>query len=281
MSVPRLALRLALVAACLLAVIPPAVAAGPREIMVSAAASLRDVLEEAGRMFETQNPGTKVTFNFGASGALRSQIVNGAPVDLFLSADLRDVQALVEPGIPASGSDRHDVGSGPPAPGRALLRGPPRPFLRNELVFFVPTASTLTATGVAGLRGAAGGKFAIGNPRSVPAGRYAQEALQAAGVAEAIADRLVLCENVRQVLDYVRRGEADGGFVYRTDAGTVPPAEGRILFAVPPEQHSPIVYGAGRLAAAPQPELADRFLAFLSGPEAMAVFAAAGFRQPE
>ncbi len=242
-----------------------AFAGGTGEIIVSAAASLKNVLETVGRKFEAKNPGSRITFNFGASGALVNQILGGAPADLLFSADIRDFDRLVHPEGVASGQ------------GNLLIPGHPLPFLRNQLVLVVPGKSTLEIKSLAGLASNDWKKIAIGNPRTVPAGRYASETLGAERLSEQLGSRLVLCENVRQVLDYVSRGEVEGGFVYRTDARSAQPGEVKVLFEIPVEMHSPILYGVGRMAGSSNQGLADGFLTFVLQPESLEVFSNAGF----
>ncbi|MBF0498656.1 MAG: molybdate ABC transporter substrate-binding protein [Candidatus Riflebacteria bacterium] len=231
------------------------------EIIVSAAASLKNAMEAVGKIFEMKNPGGKVTFNFGGSGALLSQIIAGAPVDIFIAADIRDVQILGEKNLLATGS--------------------PKPFLRNELVFIIPGGSQLSAQSMADLKKTEWNKIAVGNPKSVPAGLYTEESLKNENLTESLQDRLVFCENVRQVLDYVIRGEVEGGFVYLTDAKTAKAGDVKQAFAVPSEKHSPIIYGLGKISTSKNPELTEKFVSFLTQPEAQEVFAAAGFILPE
>ena len=240
-----------------------AVAAEQKSILVSAAVSLKNVLEQCQKCFEAKNPDVRIKFNFGSSGMLLNQIRSGAPVDLFFSADIRDFEK-----IDASAT-------------KIIAEGYPKPFVRNELVFIVPKSGEAGPLDFEDLRMDALKKIAIGNPKTVPAGRYADEAIRASGRYEALREKLILCENVRQVLDYVVRGEVDGGFVYRTDAAMAPDGAIRQEFVVSPEKHAPIVYGVGRLTAANNPELVERFVAFISEPECQEIFTAAGFLLPK
>lgn len=249
-----------------------AVAAEQKSILVSAAVSLKNVLEQCQKRFEAKNPDVKIKFNFGGSGMLLNQIKSGAPIDLFFCADIRDFEKI----------DAPDTASGTANPAAKIIaEGYPKPFARNELVFIVPANSEAGPLDFEDLRMDALKKIAIGNPKTVPAGRYADEAARASGRYEALREKLVLCENVRQVLDYVVRGEVDGGFVYRTDAALVAESVIRQAFVVSPEMHAPIVYGVGRLTAASNPELVERFVAFISEPECQEIFTAAGFLLPK
>ena len=265
-----------------------AVAAEQKSILVSAAVSLKNVLEQCQKHFETKNPDVKIKFNFGSSGMLLNQIKSGAPIDLFFSADIRDFEKIENtentektgsPGKPAN-PDTASASSAKPV-AKIIADGYPKPFARNELVFIVPANSEAGPLDFEDLRMDALKKIAIGNPKTVPAGRYADEAIRASGRYEALREKLVLCENVRQVLDYVVRGEVDGGFVYRTDAVLVAESVIRQAFVVSPDKHAPIVYGVGRLTAANNPELVERFVAFISEPECQEIFTAAGFLLPK
>lgn len=253
--------RLSIIICCFLIWNVASFAVEPKEIIVSAAASLKNVMETIGKKFEEKNPGVKVIFNFGASGALLTQIIGGAPVDLFIAADIQDVRKLGEKNLLASGSSR--------------------PFLRNELVFIISGGSQLKAQSMADLKNPEWKNIAMGNPKTVPAGRYAEESLKAENLAEALKDRLILCENSRQVLDYVTRAEVEGGFVYQTDVKAAKPGEVKQVFAVPPEKHSPIMYGLGKMSATKNPDLTEKFLSFIAQPEGQEVFTAAGFLLPE
>ncbi len=257
------AILLFIVAVGSLSFIAPVNAVEQKSILVSAAVSLKNVLEHCQKRFEEKNPDVKIKFNFGASGMLLNQIKSGAPIDLFISADIRDFEKIDAPAA------------------KIIAEGYPKPFAGNELVFIVPKNSEAGPLAFEDLRMDALKKIAIGNPKTVPAGRYADEAIRASGRYEALREKLVLCENVRQVLDYVIRGEVDGGFVYRTDAAQAAAGEIRQAFAVSPEMHAPIVYGLGRLTAANNPELVERFIAFMAGPECREILTAAGFLLPK
>ena len=167
-------------------------------LTVSAAASLADAMREIGTRFEATRTGSSVRFNFAASGVLVQQIVQGAPVDVFASADAQ----TMDRGIAARVID-------------ATTR---RDFAANALVMVTAADGAPALSALKDLAGPSVKRIAIGKPASVPAGRYAQQALTAAGLLPALEPRLVYADNVRQVLDYVSRGEVEAGFVYRTDA---------------------------------------------------------------
>jgi len=231
------------------------------DVTVSAAASLTNAFTELGKTFESQNPRAKILFNFAASGALLQQIAKGAPVDVFASADEETMdqaqkQDLVEPGT------RVD-------------------FVRNALVVVVPSDSRLTAKSLAEFDAAAVdgrlSRIAIGQPASVPVGRYAKSVLEQAGLWAKVERRMIGAQSVRQVLDYVARGEVDAGFVYATDAAVMPDKV-RVLFAVPTP--TPIRYPIAVMKAAGDKALATRFTQFIASPEAQAVLARYGFARP-
>lgn len=230
-----------------------------RELLVSAAMSLKEALTEAGTAFERVHPDVKVSFNFGASGQMKAQIANGAPVDVFVSPSADDVAALEGQGL--------------------LLAGTRVDVARNTLVLVRPRSGGAFAfAAMPDLARPEIGRVAIGNPASVPAGRYAREALAATGLDGAVAGKLILAENVRQVLDYVARGEVDAGFVYRTDARTEP----RVLVVteLAAGQHAPILYPAAVVAASRNVEAARAFVLFLRSSEVRALFERHGFGTP-
>lgn len=166
-------------------------------ITVSAAASLGDAFKAIAREYEAQHPEDNVLLNVGGSGTLLQQIRQGAPVDVFASADEATMDKADEAGLIAPDS-RHI-------------------FARNTLVLIQPanahdrlnSLEALTADGVR--------RIAMGNPDSVPAGRYTRLALESVGVWKTMQPRMILTQNVRQALDYVARGEVDAGFVYGSD----------------------------------------------------------------
>jgi molybdate transport system substrate-binding protein len=229
---------------------------GAEELTVSAAASLTNAFPEIGQAFEKQHPDTKVIFNFAASGPLLQQIAQGAPVDVFASADQKTMDQAQDKGliIPASRKN----------------------FVSNTLVLIVPQDSKFNLTGPQGLTQPAVKRVAVGNPVSVPVGRYAQEALTQAGLWEALQPKLIMGESVRQVLDYISRGEVDAGFVYATDAAIM----GKVKTVATVQGHQPIVYPVALVAASRKQELGQEFLNLLASPEGMAILAKYGFGKP-
>lgn len=257
MPAPLRPLRHACRALALLALAGHLVSAAAMEVTVSAAASLRDAFTEIAREFEKANPQHKVLLNFGASGQLLQQIARGAPVDVFAAADLESMDRAGTQGL--------------------IMRDTRANFARNELVLAVPLAAKSVPAALADLRQPAFERIAVGNPDSVPAGRYAQGALEAAALWDALKPRFVYTQNVRQALDYVARGEADAGFVYRTDA-VVMADRARIALVVPTtrEVSYPIAVVKGGGAA----EIGRQFVRFVLSEKAQAILARFQFRAP-
>lgn len=249
----RFPVRSALCLCVLLFGSAPAFAAD--KILVFAAASLKNALDDADAAYHQQGGG-EVVASYAASGALAKQIENGAPADLFISADLKWMDALAHEQLVKTATN----------------------LLGNELVVVAPVSSTTTLTLAAGLdlRPALGdGRLAIGDPQSVPAGDYAQRALQKLGAWQGVEDRLARSDSVRAALTLVSRGEAPLGIVYATDAAA---ASGLAVAGVfPADSHDPIVYPFAVIRAGDTPE-ARALLEFLQGDAAREVFAKRGFK---
>jgi len=245
-----------LAAALLVAVLPALGAA--QQLTVSAAASLTDAFKEIGSKFEAARPGVTLRFNFAASGTLIQQIAQGAPVDVFASADEVTVARGIEQKLLDSGSRRD--------------------FARNTLVLVAPVRGgpqikALGDLGTIGVR-----RIAIGKPATTPAGRYAKEALDTAGLWPLLEPKFVFADTVRQVLDYVARGEADAGFVYRTDAVA---GANKVKIALTVEGHTPVRYPAAVISESRHKALASDFIAYLSAPSAQGVMAKYGFSKAD
>jgi len=227
------------------------------ELTVSAAASLTNALRDIAPLFEAAAPGTRLLFNFAASGPLLQQIAKGAPVDVFISADQETMDQAQAQNLVAAAQRRNVVS--------------------NTLVVVVPQASAQVPRVLADLAQPAYQRVAIGLPASVPVGRYAQGVLEAAGLWTAVSARMIGAQSVRQALDYVARGEVDAGFVYATDAALMPDRV-RVAFIVPTAR--PILYPAAPVAASANAALAQQFVDFLAAPAAQAVLARHGFGRP-
>lgn len=229
------------------------------ELTVSAAASLTDALNEIQKAYEAAHPNVKISFNYGASGALEQQIEQGAPADLFLSAAKKNMQALV---------DKHLVDASQETN-----------LLNNELVVVVPAGSQSNVASEADLAHAGVKTIAIGIPESVPAGNYAKESLTNAKLWDSLQSKTVQGKDVRQVLQYVETGNADAGFVYKTDALTSDKV--KVAFAVDPATYTPIEYPVGIVKATKHAQEAEDFYRYLQSKEALDVFVRFGFSVPK
>src|SRR5690606_3547574 len=199
--------------------------ASAQEITVSAAASLTNAFKELGPRFEAATPGATVRFNFAASGVLLQQIRQGAPVDVFASAD----QATMDRGMKQSLLDAASKVD----------------FAANSVVLVIPAQDAVPVSGLQDLHGPAVKRIAVGKPTTVPAGRYAKEALDALGAWEKLEPKFVQADSVRQVLDYVSRGEVEAGFVYATDAAIM---KGRVKVVTIATGHTPVSYPIAMVA---------------------------------
>lgn len=226
----------------------------PDPLVVLAASSLTESLTAVGAAW-AQAGHPPLTFSFDASSKLARQIEAGAPADLFFSADGEWMDALAAKGLVATDT-RVDL-------------------LGNRLVTVVRADGGWAPTGPEALGGPALLHLALAG-ESVPAGRYAQAALTATGAWAAVAPRVVRADNVRAALTWVATGQAEAGVVYATDARVEPRVT--VAFVFPEATHPPIVYPAAALSDAPAE--ARAFLDWCQGPEARAIFAAAGFTEP-
>ena len=190
---PALALSLALSL--------PAQAAASETITVSAAASLIDAFQAIAHEYEARRPGDTVHLNFAGSGTLLQQIDKGAPVDVFASADEHTMDQAETKGLVDTASRRV--------------------FARNHLVLVQSLGAATRITSLSALNDVAVRRIAVGNPLTVPAGRYAHLALEAAGLQAPVQDKIIPTSSVRQALDYVSRGEVDAAFVYQSDAAAM------------------------------------------------------------
>jgi molybdate transport system substrate-binding protein len=224
-------------------------------MIVFAAASLTDALNTIEKSYEART-GKHVTLVFAASSTLARQIESSAGADMFISADTEWMDYLDNKGLMAHQSRRNMLG--------------------NHLVLIAPADSkaSLKIAPHFNLLGAlSGGRLAVADPDSVPAGKYGRQTLTSLGVWNSVVHHLASAENVRVALAYVARGETPLGIVYTTDAISEPKV--RIVDTFPDNTHTPIVYPVA-LAKDARPDAAA-FLAFLSSPSATSVFTKAGF----
>ena len=227
------------------------------DLTVSAASSLTQAFQQLGPIFETANPGTKVQFNFGASGALLQQIAKGAPADVFASADQDTMdQAQSQNLIRAAGR---------------------RNFALNALVVIVPATGGQAPKVLADLAQPRYKRIAIGLPASVPVGRYTKSALAQAGLWSAIEPKMIGAQNARQALDYTARGEVDAGFVYATDAAVM---SDKVKVALTVPTPTPVLYPIAPIASSSHADAAQKFVAFMQSAPAQNVLAQYGFGKP-
>ena len=232
-------------------------AAAAQQITVSAAASLTDAFKELAPRFEATRPGATVRFNFAASGTLLQQISQGAPVDVFASAD----------------QDTMDRGSA-----QKLVDADTRTdFVTNSLVLVEPAQDGAGIKTLQDLAGPAVRRIAVGKTATVPVGRYTRQVLEAANLWTVLEPKFVQADSVRQVLDYVSRGEAEAGFVYRTDAAI---AGDKVRIVLTPSGHTPVRYPVAVVADSRQKALAKDFIAFLTSDAGQQILARYGFGKP-
>lgn len=224
------------------------------EINISAAASLADALTEIQAEYVKES-NTILQFNFAASGTLQKQIAEGAPCDLFISASKSHMDALEEAGMIVTDSRKNLLGN-------ALTL-----IAASEKADVIQGYESLTSADVTGI--------SVGTPESVPAGKYAQQALQNLGIWDQIQDKVIFAKDVRQVLEYVDAGNVDCGLVYKSDAMVM--KTGIVVADLPEDSHDPIIYPAALIADSTQEEAAARFYDFLKTDYAKSVFKKYGF----
>ena len=243
----------AIAAPLILATASPASGA---ELVVSAAASLTNAFRDIGKVFEAKHVGSRVVFNFAATDVLLAQIAKGAPADVFAAADEHAMDRAEREGL--------------------LLDGSRRDFAGNRLVLIVPVGrQQMSSLGELALPPF--GRIAMGSPRTVPAGRYAKAALDRAQLWDRIEPRCVFALNVRQVLDYVAREEADAGFVYATDAAVM---GGKVKIAIEVSTPMPVRYPVAILRGSRYADEARAFVALLGSEAARKILASYGFASP-
>jgi molybdate transport system substrate-binding protein len=227
-----------------------------RDLLVFGAASLKNALDDANAQY-LHVGGRKVVVSYGASSALAKQIENGAPADIFFSADLDWMDYAAE---------------------RKLIKPETRfNLLGNTLVLIAPADSTVNLTIAANFplaQALGNGRLAMADPSSVPAGKYGKAALEALGVWASVAGKVAPAPDVRATLVFVSRGEAPLGIVYRTDA--VADKGVKIVGAFPESTHPPIIYPIAVTMASTHPDAAA-YIGFLKSPSAKPAFEKQGF----
>lgn len=229
----------------------------PRELLVSAAASLTDAFSDIEAAFEHERPDVDVILNLASSGTLYRQIEQGAPVDVYASANPLWMARAVDHGF----ADKDAV----------------TVFAHNTLVLAVPADNPAGITGVQDLTTSAVQRVAMGAPATVPAGLYARDALNALGIFDSLMPKYIFGESVRQVLDYLVRGEVDCGFIYRTDAVRA----GQAIQAIQTMTlKQPVAYPLAPLKNAGDPLLASEFVDFILSQQGAELLRARGFERP-
>ena len=243
------------VSALCLAVAVPAM---PAEVLVvSAAASLTDAFRDIVPAFEAAHPGVDVVMNFASSGALYRQIAQGAPVDVYASANPKWMAKAVQ--------------------GAFTTKVAVRVLAHNALVLAVPADNPAGVDTVSDLARETVQRIGIGLPTTVAAGQYARTALVSQGMYATLEPKFIQCAHVRQVLDYLVRGEVDAGFVYRTDA--VKAGHGVVIIADLPLP-KPVTYPIAALTGSKAAGLSREFVAFVTGPKGGGLLEARGFERP-
>ncbi len=226
------------------------------EFMLAAAASLQDALTELKAGIESEVPGITLRVTTGASGVLGQQINQGAPIDLFLSAAEKPVRELEK------------AGQLTPATSLALLS--------NDLVLIAPKTTFIGS--IADLKNPKIKRIALGEPRTVPAGDYAMQTLSSFKLDKDLSHKFVYAKDVRQVLNYVERGEVDAGFVYKSDWISAAGKNVTLVEQAPESSHRPIRYFAAVVATSKNQDKAKKMVTYLAGPKAAVIWRKYGFQ---
>ncbi|MBM6837368.1 molybdate ABC transporter substrate-binding protein [Clostridium saudiense] len=225
------------------------------ELTISAAASLKEAMAELESLFSEKNPNISLTFNFGASGSLQQQIEQGAPCDLFISAGKKQMTALADKDLLVSDTNKD--------------------LVKNRLVLIstdnteVTSLNDLTTDKVK--------TIAVGEPSSVPAGKYADEVLENLGIKSEIESKLVFSKDVKEVLAWSTSENADVGFVYLSDALSNDTA--KIIETISEDLHSPITYPVAVIKDSKNVDAAKTFEDFLFSDQAQQVFEKYGYNK--
>ncbi|MDB4895222.1 MAG: modA [Firmicutes bacterium] len=233
----------------------PTAQQAPTEVVVSAAASLADVMKPLQSGFEADNPTIKLRFNFGSSGSLQQQIEQGAPVDLFISAATAPMDAIVAKQLVSQSAVKQLAG--------------------NKVVLIRPKSDANGITTWTQLTDSQVKHIALGNPQHVPAGQYGKAVLEKLGLWDRVQGHLILGEDVRQVLNYVESGEVQAGLVYSTDAAQSQKVV--VVAEAPAGSHPPVVYPMAVLKDAQHAAQAEAFASYLLSPKGQQVLRQYGF----
>jgi molybdate transport system substrate-binding protein len=223
-------------------------------LTISAATSLKESMTDIQKIYQQEKPNVNITYNFGSAGALQQQIQQGVPVDVFISAASKQVDALQKQGL--------------------LLDDSRKNLLQNKVVLIVPKTAT-NISNFQDLLKADVKKVALGEPGSVPVGKYAEETLNFLGISQLIKQKAVFAKDVRQVVTYVETGNVDAGIVYETEAKQSDKV--KIVATAPENSHSPIIYPVAVLKNSKDAAAAKEFVEFLRSEKAGNVFKKYGF----
>lgn len=211
----------------------------PVELNISAAASLKESMTDIQAEYKKTNPNVTLTVNYGASGSLQQQIEQGAPCDVFISAGQSQMKALDGKSL--------------------LLENTKKDLVKNDLVLVGPKDTSITS--ISDLTSDKVKKIAVGEPKSVPAGQYADEVFTKLGIKDSISSKLVFAKDVKEVLAWSTSGNVDVGFVYKSDA--LSNTSAKIIETISDDKHSPITYPIGVIKASKNPDAAKSFEDFL------------------
>ena len=222
------------------------------ELTISAAASLKEVMADLEKEFTKENPNISLTFNFGSSGSLQKQIEEGAPSEIFISAGEAQMKALSEKGL--------------------LTDDSVKTLVKNNLVL-ITTSTDITR--IDDLTTDKVTHIAVGEPSSVPAGKYADQSLTNLNIKDAVSSKLVYAKDVKEVLSWTVSGNAEAGFVYKSD--TYNNDSIHIIETISEDYHSPINYPVGIIKATQSPDAAKAFENFLFTDKAKELFTKYGY----
>lgn len=227
------------------------------ELNISAAASLQEAMKEIETEFKKVNPDVKLVVNLGASGALMQQIQEGAPCDVFISAGAKQMNQLIDDGI--------------------VEKDDSKTLLINDLVLVAAKGEKVDSLDA--LKGDDISKIAIGDPESVPAGKYGKEVLDNTNLYDSVKDKLVLAKDVKEVLSWVQQGNAQVGFVYLSDTVGIDNID--VVLTTDKDTHSLIAYPIAVLKESKQNEAAKKFEEFMLSEDGQAILEKYGFKKAE
>jgi molybdate transport system substrate-binding protein len=225
------------------------------ELLISAAASMTDVLQEIAENYKAVDSTIKLTFTFGSSGALQAQIEEGAPADIFISAAQKQMTALEEKGL--------------------IINDSKKILLVNKIVLITPKDSNLSITSFEDLTKDEVRKIALGEPNGVPVGQYSEEIFTSLGILDRVKEKAVYGSDVRTVLTWIETGEVDCGVVYATDAFSTDKV--KIVSEAPEGSHKEVTYPVAIIKSSHNVERSQEFLNYLSTDEAINIFNKYGF----